>query len=137
MDELTRLAHEARRAVPGSLDAFIRASHDPVWRLCEALVDAQTADDLTQETFVKAVRAIRRFRGDASARTWILSIARYTCMDELRARNRDRRRSAAERPIVTEGGATGRAAHTSRPGRFRPVAGVVFPPLRHAALGSR
>lgn len=103
MDELTRLAHEARRAVPGSLDAFIRASHDPVWRLCEALVDAQAADDLTQETFVKAVGAIRRFRGDASARTWILSIARYTCMDELRARNRDRHRSATLALQSTEG----------------------------------
>ena len=95
MDELTGLAHDARRAVPGSLDAFIRASHEPVWRLCEALVDTQTADDLTQETFVKAVGAIRRFRGDASARTWILSIARHTCMDELRARDRGRRRSVA------------------------------------------
>jgi RNA polymerase sigma-70 factor (ECF subfamily) len=95
VDELTRLANAARRAVPGSLDEFIRASHEPVWRLCEALVDRQTADDLTQETFIKAVGAIRRFRGDASARTWILSIARYTCMDELRARSRGRRRAAA------------------------------------------
>jgi RNA polymerase sigma-70 factor, ECF subfamily len=102
VDELTRLAHEARRAVPGSLDAFIRASQEPVWRLCEALVDAQSADDLAQETFVKAVGAIRRFRGDASARTWILSIARYTCMDELRARNRGRRRSAALAAGATE-----------------------------------
>jgi RNA polymerase sigma-70 factor (ECF subfamily) len=102
VDELTRLAHEARRAVPGSLDAFIRASHEPVWRLCEALVDAQSADDLAQETFVKAVGAIRRFRGDASASTWILSIARYTCMDELRARNRGRRRSAALAAGATE-----------------------------------
>jgi len=101
VDELTRLAHEARGAVPGSLDAFIRASHEPVWRLCEALVDAQSADDLAQETFVKAVGAIRRFRGDASARTWILSIARHTCMDELRTRDR-RRRSVAMADGVTE-----------------------------------
>lgn len=93
MDELTRLAHAARRAVPGALDAFIRASYEPVWHLCEALVDRQSADDLTQETFVKAVGAVRRFRGDASARTWILAIARHTCMDELRARTRRRRRS--------------------------------------------
>lgn len=102
VDELTRLAHAARRAVPGSLEAFIRASHEPVWRLCEALVDTQTADDLTQETFVKAVGAIRRFRGDASARTWILSIARHTCVDELRARNRGRRRSVAMAAGATE-----------------------------------
>lgn len=92
---MTRLAHAARRAVPGALDAFIRSAHDPVWHLCEALVDRQSADDLTQETFVKAVGAVRRFRGDASARTWILSIARHTCMDELRARSRRQRRAAA------------------------------------------
>jgi RNA polymerase sigma-70 factor (ECF subfamily) len=104
VDELTRLAHAARRAVPGALEAFIRASHAPVWRLCESLVDRQTADDLTQETFIKAVAAIRRFRGDASARTWILSIARHTCMDELRARTRRRRRSAA----LSSGGAENR-----------------------------
>jgi RNA polymerase sigma-70 factor (ECF subfamily) len=95
VDELTRLAHAARRAVPGSLEAFIRASHETVWRLCETLVDRQTADDLTQETFIKAVAAIRRFRGDASARTWILSIARHTCMDELRTRSRQQRRATA------------------------------------------
>ena len=103
MDELTRLAHAARRAVPGSVDAFIRASHEPVWRLCEALVDTQTADDLTQETFIKAVGAFRRFRGDASARTWILSIARHTCMDELRARSRRQRRSTAMHAAPTDG----------------------------------
>jgi RNA polymerase sigma-70 factor (ECF subfamily) len=95
VDELTRLAHAARRAVPGSLEAFIRASHETVRRLCETLVDRQTADDLTQETFIKAVAAIRRFRGDASARTWILSIARHTCMDELRTRSRQQRRATA------------------------------------------
>jgi RNA polymerase sigma-70 factor, ECF subfamily len=100
VDELTRLAHAARRAVPGSLEAFIRASHEPVWRLCEALVDRQTADDLTQDTFIKAVAAIRRFRGDASARTWILSIARHTCMDELRTRTRRTRRA----PQLAAGG---------------------------------
>jgi RNA polymerase sigma-70 factor, ECF subfamily len=102
VDELTRLAHAARRAVPGSVEAFIRASHDPVRRLCEALVDAQTADDLTQETFIKAMGAIRRFRGDASARTWILSIARHTCMDELRARSRRQRRAAAMAAAPTD-----------------------------------
>src|SRR6476659_5865890 len=85
------------------MEAFIRASHDPVWRLCEALVDAQAADDLTQETFIKAVGAVRRFRGDASARTWILSIARHTCMDELRARSRGRRRSITLSSAPTDG----------------------------------
>jgi RNA polymerase sigma-70 factor (ECF subfamily) len=94
VDELTELALAARRAVPGALEEFIRGSYEPVWHLCQSLVDRQSADDLTQETFVRAVRAVRRFRGDASGRTWVLAIARHTCLDELRARTRSRRRTA-------------------------------------------
>ena len=41
-----------------------------------------------------AVRSLSRFRGDASARTWLLTIARNRCTDELRARARRRRRDA-------------------------------------------
>jgi RNA polymerase sigma-70 factor (ECF subfamily) len=109
VDELTELAHAARRAVPGALEAFIRASYEPVWHLCQSLVDRQSADDLTQETFVRAVGAVRRFRGDASARTWILAIARHTCLDELRARTRSRRRTTlaaagATRPTLPDPG---------------------------------
>lgn len=63
-----------------------------MWRLCAALVDRETADDLSQETILRAMRALRDFRGNASARTWMLAIARRTCMDELRARGRRRRR---------------------------------------------
>lgn len=38
--------------------------------------DVATADDLAQETFVQAYRALGRFRGDASFSTWLLGIAR-------------------------------------------------------------
>jgi RNA polymerase sigma-70 factor (ECF subfamily) len=88
VDELTGLAHAARLGTAGALDEFIAAGHRPVWRFCAALVDQQTADDLVQETFVRAVGSIRRFRGDSSALTWLLAIARHTCMDELRSRGR-------------------------------------------------
>lgn len=103
MDEISRLAHAARLGEIGALEAFIVATHASVRRLCAHLVDEQSADDLSQETFVRTVRAIRRFRGDASGRTWVLSIARNTCMDELRARTRRRRQDALD--------AVGRADH--------------------------
>ena len=93
MDELTRLAHAARLGERGAAEAFIEASYGDVRRLCAALVDAGAADDLTQETYARCMRALRRFRGESSARTWLLSIARRVCMDELRSRTR-RRRSA-------------------------------------------
>jgi len=62
-----------------------------VWRLCAYLVDQASADDLTQETYLRAVTAISRYRGDASARTWLLSIARRVCIDVVRRRVRGRR----------------------------------------------
>ena len=65
-----------------------------IWRLCAALVGNAAADDLAQETFLRATRALPQFRGQASGRTWILSIARRTCMDDLRVRYRRERRDA-------------------------------------------
>ena len=94
VDELSRLALAARSGEPGALEAFIEAGYDPVRRLCAGLADDQSADDLTQETFVRAVSGLRRYRADAPALTWLLAIARHTCMDELRTRTRQRRRDS-------------------------------------------
>lgn len=97
MDELTRAALDARAGDPAAAATFIRATSAPIWRLCAHLVDEQAADDLTQETYLRAFRALPAFRGDASARTWLLGIARRTCMDDLRTRVRRRRREAVLR----------------------------------------
>lgn len=75
-----------------ALERFTAAAYPDVWRLCALLTDTASADDLAQETFLRAARALARFRGQASAHTWILAIARRTCMDELRARYRRARR---------------------------------------------
>lgn len=88
VDELTRLAHAAKRGDDDAIRAFVAASQRDVWRLCAHLVDQDAASDLAQETYLRALPALRRFRGDASARTWLLSIARRVCADELRGRYR-------------------------------------------------
>lgn len=95
MDALTRLAHTARGGDDAALEAFIDGAYEPVWRLCASLVDNESAEDLAQETFIRVVRALPQFRGEASAKTWLLAIARNTCMDELRSRTRRRRRDTA------------------------------------------
>jgi len=92
VDALTRLAIAARDGDESALHQFVEGSYDQVWRLCARLVDLQTADDLAQDAFTHAVGSLSRFRGDASARTWLLTIARNRCMDELRTRTRRRRR---------------------------------------------
>jgi RNA polymerase sigma-70 factor (ECF subfamily) len=78
-----------------ALNQLVEGSYEQVLRLCAKLVDDQRADDLAQDTFIRVVRALPNFRGDASARTWLLAIARNRCIDELRARSLQRRRDAS------------------------------------------
>lgn len=44
----------------------------------------EDADDIAQETFVKAWKNLSRFRKGASFKTWLLSITRNTAIDHLR-----------------------------------------------------
>ena len=99
MDELTSLAIAAGRGDRSALAKFVSGTQGDVWRLCAHLVDPAAADDLTQDTYLRAIPALRRFRADALARTWLLAIARRACAAEIGARSRDRRlagRLAAE-----------------------------------------
>ena len=70
---------------------FVRATQVQVWRLCAALSDLDSADDLAQETYLRAFRALPGFQGRSSARTWLLGIARRVCADHVRGRVRRRR----------------------------------------------
>jgi RNA polymerase sigma-70 factor (ECF subfamily) len=92
VDEWTRLALAARgRADPSALDVFVRATQDDVWRLCAHLGDRDRADDLTQETFVRVLRSLPMFRGDAPVRSWLFSIVRRVVADDIESRQRRRR----------------------------------------------
>jgi RNA polymerase sigma-70 factor, ECF subfamily len=86
MDERTRLLRAAQGGDRLALAGFIRASQAEVWRLCAYLVDRQAADDLTQEVYLRAWTALPGWRGEASARTWLLAIARRTCAQVVRRR---------------------------------------------------
>jgi RNA polymerase sigma-70 factor (ECF subfamily) len=91
VDELTRLLVAGRDGDRTALGAAIRRSQPEVWRLAAHLVSRAEADDVTQEVFLRAYRALPGFRAEASARTWLLSIARRTCADAVRRARRQRR----------------------------------------------
>jgi RNA polymerase sigma-70 factor, ECF subfamily len=74
------------------LESLVRTHYAEVWTLCRALVDQDHADDLAQDTFMRAGRTLADFRGETTVRAWLLSIARRTCIDELRRRSRRTRR---------------------------------------------
>jgi RNA polymerase sigma-70 factor (ECF subfamily) len=90
MDELQRIAADAADGDPLAAAALVRATQSDVWRLCLALGDQDTADDLTQETYLRAFGSLHRFEGRSSVRTWLLTIARRVCADAVRSRRRRR-----------------------------------------------
>jgi RNA polymerase sigma-70 factor (ECF subfamily) len=91
IDEPTRWALRARTGDPLAEAAFVRSTQAEVWRFVAALIDVGAADDLTQETYLRAFRALPRFEGRSSVRTWLLGIAKRTCADHLRSIVRQRR----------------------------------------------
>jgi len=93
-DQVTRWALAAATGDPVAEAAFVRHTQADVWRLAAALVDSQSADDLVQETYLRAFRALPSFEARSTARTWLLGIARRTCADHLRAVQRRRRLDA-------------------------------------------
>jgi len=52
-----------------------------IWRL---IGDGEVARDLTQETFLKAFKGLKKFRGKSSFKTWLSRIAVNQCKDHLR-----------------------------------------------------
>lgn len=87
-DEITAYALAAGRGEEDALAAFVRATQADVWRYVAYLTDREQADDLTQETFLRALRGVRTFRGDVPARVWLLSIARRAVVDHFRKQGR-------------------------------------------------
>ncbi|GAA2485537.1 sigma-70 family RNA polymerase sigma factor [Actinocorallia cavernae] len=92
---VTAWALAARGGDPDAADHFVRALHGDVLRYVTHLSgDPQTAHDLTQDTFARAFGSLHRFEGRASARVWLLSIARRAVADSLRR--------TAVRPRITD-----------------------------------
>jgi RNA polymerase sigma-70 factor (ECF subfamily) len=102
-DELTELAILARGGDSVAVTAFVTATQADVWRFCAHLVGHRYADDLTQETYLRAFAALPRFAARSKVRTWLLSIARRVAADHHRTTSRRPRttgddwRGAAER----------------------------------------
>jgi RNA polymerase sigma-70 factor (ECF subfamily) len=109
-DAATALALAARDGDEAALIALIGSTQGDVWRFCAHLASPAEADDLAQETFVRAVRGLARFRGESSIRTWLLSIARRVVADAVRS---DRRGMRLER-VLDEAAAIERFAGRDR-----------------------
>lgn len=90
MADVTNLAVRAGLGDGAALADFVKATIADLRRYCAAMVDDQSADDLVQQTYIKALRALSSYRGEAPAKAWLLGVARHACIDEIRQRKRRR-----------------------------------------------
>jgi RNA polymerase sigma-70 factor (ECF subfamily) len=70
------------------------ARHAPaLTRYAASQGEGERAEELVQDTFVRAFGALDRFRGDSSLRTWLFSILRRLVIDARRSARHERRRA--------------------------------------------
>lgn len=90
------LVHRSRRGDQRAFGILVERHHGAAYRLALSMVsDEDVAQDVAQDAFLKAFRAIDGFRGDAAFRTWLLTITANEAKGALRRRGR-RRESALE-----------------------------------------
>jgi RNA polymerase sigma-70 factor (ECF subfamily) len=82
---VTEWALAAGRGDQAAAAAFVRATQHQVWRFVAHLAGPGHADDLTQETYLRAMRNLPGFAGRSSAHTWLFTIARRVVVDHIRA----------------------------------------------------
>lgn len=79
-----------------AFDVFVTRYSAAIYALLYRLTeDAEEAGDLTQETFLSALKAIKKFRGEADLKTWLFRIA----VNESRNRFRWWKRRSREKTI--------------------------------------
>ncbi len=79
LGDIEAVARQAARGDRRAFEMLCATLQDDVWRYCHALTgDRELAFEAVQETFLRAVSAIGRWRGDGPIRVYLLVIARRT-----------------------------------------------------------
>ena len=94
------------RIQAGDVGAF-REMYDEhrqfIFRFLYAMVrDRDAAEELTQETFVRAFQGIRSMRSESTISTWLGGIARNVALSSLRSGRRDKARVEIDEGSVSE-----------------------------------
>ena len=84
-DDDSRLARKAQKGDREAFEAILTKFQKPIFSfIYHFFQDRALCEDLTQETFLRAYRFIGSFRPKEKFSTWLFSIAKNLCIDELR-----------------------------------------------------
>ncbi len=101
-DSLRPLLDAAAEGDDRATSELVRRTQPDVWRLCVALGSDGSEEDLVQETYLRALKSLDSYRGDAPVRSWLLAVARNVCADDVRRRTRQRRLIDRVTPLARE-----------------------------------
>ena len=79
-DSDVQLVTRARRGDIGAFERLVERHRDTVYRVAARVTGEDEADDVTQETFLRAFHRLDRYRGDGEFRAWLLQIAHNTAV---------------------------------------------------------
>jgi RNA polymerase sigma-70 factor (ECF subfamily) len=83
------LVRRAQRNERGAFDLLVlKYQHKVIKLVARLLRDPSEAEDVAQEAFVKAYRALGSFRGDSAFYTWLYRIAVNTARNAIASRQR-------------------------------------------------
>lgn len=76
-----------RRGEPAAFAVLMRQNNRRLYRLARSIVrDESEAEDVVQETYVRALAHLDEFRGEASLTTWLARIAANEALGRMRRR---------------------------------------------------
>lgn len=82
------LVRAIQRGDEAALEVLVRRYHTPLQQYVDRLLgDPETAGDVVQETFLRMIRALPRYRPQAKFSTWLYTIAGNLARDAVRSRN--------------------------------------------------
>lgn len=88
-EEFRELVERCRRGEQTALAALVEQFQDLVFGLCYRLLGhRQDAEDVAQDSFVRAIRSLDRWDPSRDFRPWLLTIAGNRCRSTLAARRR-------------------------------------------------
>ena len=84
----------------GSFESLYNQYVDKVYRKCLSFTkDSDTAQDFTQEIFIKVFKGMKAFENRSSFSTWLYSISHNYCLDQVRIGKRMNTESLSDRVI--------------------------------------
>lgn len=89
LDPDAALMLRVREGDTAAFEALVEKYKQPVFGLVyRHLLDATEAEDVAQNVFLQVFKSARRYRVTAKFSTWLFTIARNLCLNEIRRRSR-------------------------------------------------